>query len=138
MRACLWLGLEKDQENWKDCCHGGQPTIFAEIVCWIDNSKKSEGLLEVIIFFSPISMSVSTGLSAGMSLMGTLTRKRRSLNLHPQAGGGTVDGISCLSTAALLNQKKASLNGKRRSLRIKLVTLSPIGQTSQNHTGQIW
>ena len=33
VRACLWLGLEKDQESWKDCCQGGQPTIFAELVC---------------------------------------------------------------------------------------------------------
>jgi hypothetical protein len=36
VRACLWLGLEKDQEKWKDYCQGGQPTIFAEIVCWFE------------------------------------------------------------------------------------------------------
>ena len=32
MRLLLWLGLEKDQEKWTECCGGGEVAVFAETV----------------------------------------------------------------------------------------------------------
>ena len=32
VRLLLWLGLEKDQEKWTECCGGGEVAVFAETV----------------------------------------------------------------------------------------------------------
>ena len=32
VRMLLWLGLEKDQEKWTECCGGGEVAVFAETV----------------------------------------------------------------------------------------------------------
>ena len=32
VRFLLWLGLEKDQEKWTECCGGGEVAVFAETV----------------------------------------------------------------------------------------------------------
>ena len=32
VRLVLWLGLEKDQQNWKECCGDGELTLYAETV----------------------------------------------------------------------------------------------------------
>ena len=32
VRLVLWLGLEKDQQNWTECCAGGEVTVYAETV----------------------------------------------------------------------------------------------------------
>ena len=32
VRLLLWLGLEKDQGKWTECCGGGEVAVFAETV----------------------------------------------------------------------------------------------------------
>lgn len=32
VRLILWLGLEKDQQNWKECYGDGEVTLYAETV----------------------------------------------------------------------------------------------------------
>lgn len=32
VRLLLWLGLEKDQDMWAECCGGGDVDYFAETV----------------------------------------------------------------------------------------------------------
>ena len=91
-----------------------------------------------IFFHSHSSMSVRTRLVSGWRLVRRLKRKRRSLNHLPLAGDGRVLGKSYQRTAALLNLKKVSMSGQRRSLRIKIAHSSPTGLMSQNPAGQIW
>ena len=32
VRARLWLGLERDQDKWTECCPGGELAVLAETV----------------------------------------------------------------------------------------------------------
>ena len=34
VRLVLWLGMEKDQQNWKECCGDGEITLHAETVSY--------------------------------------------------------------------------------------------------------
>lgn len=34
MRLMLWLGLEKDEDNWKECSGAREVAVYAETVCY--------------------------------------------------------------------------------------------------------